>query len=180
MVGAGCETISSPPTTRTTANEGRVTNMETTTQAKLMERTLAIMEDELRIPKKNATDFVESLRAVIEEDMALGNKTSVFGIVTLTPTGVLAKPKRKGTDPRTGEERTFDAQPAKTRIKLGIAKRFKEALPGKGTKAHQALQAEAKKRADDAAARRAEREREEAKAAKAGTAKKSAPAKKKK
>lgn len=152
--------------------------MTTVSQAELLRRTLDAMEDDLKIPPKNARDFLESARAVIESALAEGEKVSAFGIVNLTPSGVLAKPKRKGTDPRTGEEKTFDPKPASVRVKATVTKRLKDALPEPTDKAGKTLLSEARARKaateQRAADRAAEAEREAKKAArKGGTSKKS-------
>lgn len=154
--------------------------MESLTQAQLLNYTLELMEDELRISKKQARDFIESSMAAAEDAVADGKRVSFFGVTIFTPSFVLAKPKRKGNDPRTGEERTYDAQPAKLRLKAAVPKRFKDALPSTSTKAAKALKAEAEERKAAAEKRAKDREREEAKAAKAAAApvKKSGGAKK--
>jgi nucleoid DNA-binding protein len=155
----------------------------TLTQAQLLNRTLEVMDDDLEIPKRNARDFIESMAASIEEALADGQKVSLFGLVTLTPKGVPAKPRRKGTDPRTGEEKTLDAKPATVRLTATAGKRLKDALPSATTKAGKALISEAKDRAAAAAARRDQREAEEREAAerssqsKKSAGKKSAPKK---
>lgn len=140
--------------------------METITQAQLTASVIDTMEDELRVSKKQAADFIESLKAVLEESVGDGKKVNVWGIVTLTPSFKMAKPKRKGVDPRTGEERTLDPVPAKVAVKAGVAKRIKDALPEPTSKAGKSLKAEAVARAEAAAERKAQREADEAKAAK--------------
>lgn len=132
--------------------------MQTVSQSVLLNETLEAMEDNLRIPRKNATDFLESLRAVIEEHVGGGDKISLFGIAILTPKGVPAKPKRKGQNPRTGEEVTYDPKPAGVKISATVGKRIKDALPGPTTGVGKKLVADAKARAQAAAERRAERE----------------------
>jgi nucleoid DNA-binding protein len=154
--------------------------MPTLTQAQLLNKTLEVMEDDLRIPKKNAKDFIDSLSSVIEETIAEGDKVSLFGLVNLTPVGIPAKPKRKGTDRATGEEKWLDPTPAKVRVKAGVVKRVKEAAPEPTDKAGKRLIAEAKERQRKAAERAAKREAEEAAQAKKSSGGKKSSAKKSK
>lgn len=125
--------------------------MATLTQAALTTKTLEAMEDDLRISPKQARDFLESARAVIEESIENGDKVAVFGIVTLTPKGTPAKPKRKGRNPATGEEVTLAPKPAGVKVRATVGKRVKDALPKADSKAGKALI----KAAKDAAAKRA-------------------------
>ena len=48
------------------------------------------------------------------------------GLLKVTATAVPAKPKRKGKDPFTGEERWFEAKPASVRIKARALKKLKD------------------------------------------------------
>jgi nucleoid DNA-binding protein len=137
--------------------------METLTQSQLTEQALQIMDDDKRISKAQANDFLESARAVLEESIAEGNKVSVWGIVTLTPVFKLAKPRRKGVDPRTGEEQMLKAKPAEMAFrKPSVGKRFKDSLPSPKSKAAEPWM----KQAEKAAKQAAKRAREAAKAEK--------------
>lgn len=49
------------------------------------------------------------------------------GILKATATAVPAKPKRKGKDPFTGEERVFAAKPASVKVKIRALKKLKRA-----------------------------------------------------
>lgn len=179
MGSAGGDSIRCPQITHR-ISERAVKKMGTVTQAELKKRTLAAMEDDLRIPAKNASDFIESLAASVEEAMEAGDKVSLFGLVTLTPVGVPAKPKRKGTDPRSGEERVFDPVPAKVKVRATVGKRVKDALPEPQSKVGKALISETRARQKAAQERReaaeAEAEKEARKAERAAKsgAKKSA------
>jgi len=48
------------------------------------------------------------------------------GLLKVTAQAVPAKPKRKGKDPFTGEERWFNAKPASVRIKARALKKLKD------------------------------------------------------
>ena len=48
------------------------------------------------------------------------------GLLKVSATAVPAKPKRKGKDPFTGEERWFEAKPASVRIKARALKKLKD------------------------------------------------------
>lgn len=49
------------------------------------------------------------------------------GVLKATATSVPAKPKRKGKDPFTGEERMFAAKPASVKVKIRALKKLKRA-----------------------------------------------------
>lgn len=49
------------------------------------------------------------------------------GVLKATATAVPAKPKRKGKDPFTGEERMFAAKPASVKVKIRALKKLKNA-----------------------------------------------------
>lgn len=55
------------------------------TPAALTGAVLATMEDDLRISKKQAADFVESLGAVVEECLALGDPVNLWHMAKLVP-----------------------------------------------------------------------------------------------
>lgn len=130
-------------------------------QAELRRRTLDVMEADLRISDKAAKDFVNSLVAVVKEATSEGRKVSVFGIVNLIPAFKLAKPKRKGIDPRTREETTFKAQPAKVKIRATVGKGIKDMLPKATTAAGKSLAAVSEYKAKEAEKRAKARAKEE-------------------
>jgi nucleoid DNA-binding protein len=137
-------------------------SVSTVSQAELRRRTLELMEDDLKIKPGQAVDFVKSLVAAVEEAVNNGEKVSLFGIAVLTPGFRLAKPKRKGVDPRTGEEKTLDATPNKTTIRAGVTKKIKDCLPTPVSATGKLLKAEAEDRKAKAAERAAEREKQAA------------------
>jgi len=49
------------------------------------------------------------------------------GLLKITSVAVAAKPKRKGKDPFTGEERMFAAKPASVKVKVRPLKKLKDA-----------------------------------------------------
>jgi nucleoid DNA-binding protein len=142
--------------------------LATVSQADLRKRVVEAMEDELRVTDKVAKDFVASLIAVCEESLEKGEKVSLFGIVILNPSFRLAKPRRKGVDPRSGEEKMIDATPAKIAVRASVSKKMKDALPSTTSAVGKNLRAEAEERKAAAEKRAAAREREERKAAKGG------------
>lgn len=149
------------------------------TQAQLLNRALETMEDELRIPKTNARDFVESLKAVIQQELAEGHIVPLFGIVRMTPSGVPAKPRRKVPDrDNPGEEKWADPTEAKVRVRASVGKPFKDVLPDVTDPAGKRLIKEAKERQKKAAERAAAREAEEAAAAKKSSGSKKSGGKK--
>jgi nucleoid DNA-binding protein len=132
----------------------------TVTQAQLLAKTLETMEDDLRISPKQGRDFAESLRAVVKEAMASGQKVSLFGIVNLNTGFKLAKPRRKGTNPRSGQEEWLKASPAKVTVRATVAKAIKDTLPGVKSAAGQQLQQLQEHKAKEAAKRAKLREQE--------------------
>jgi nucleoid DNA-binding protein len=141
-------------------------------QAALMNRALELMEDELRVAKVTAKDFVDSVTAAAQEALESGNKVSLLGLVTLTPSFRPSLPRRKGRDPRTGEEVMLDPRPASVRLKATPSKRLKDALPSPMAKAGKALAQEYRERQRAADERRAAREAEEAKGTRKSSGKK--------
>lgn len=144
----------------------------TLSQAALLNEAISVMEPEYKVTKKAAKDFVESITAVVEEHLENGEKVALLGLATLTPVYRAAKPKRKGVDPRTGEEKVLDPRPAKIALKATPSKRLKDALPSTTTKAGKTLASEYRERLRAREARAAEAEKEAAKAAKKGGKKK--------
>lgn len=131
-------------------------------QAELKKQALEIMEDDLRIKPRQAQDFINAVVAVVQEAVGDGRPVSVFGIVSLRPGFKLAKPRRKGRNPQTGEEVTLKASPAATKIRATVGKRIKDALPKAKSAAGEQLQAVQEYKAKEAAKRAKAREKEEA------------------
>ncbi len=72
---------------------------------------------------------MESLEATISASLHK-NGSRIFalpGVLKATATAVPAKPKRKGKDPFTGEERMFAAKPASVKVKIRALKKLKRA-----------------------------------------------------
>jgi nucleoid DNA-binding protein len=76
---------------------------------------------------------VKAVLASLEATMAAAlhkNGARVFmlpGVFKATAVAVPAKPKRKGKDPFTGEERMFAAKPASVKVKIRALKKLKNA-----------------------------------------------------
>lgn len=91
---------------------------------------VATMEDDLRVSKKQARDFVDSLLAVVEREINEGNPVNLFGIVKLVPrfhTKGQREVFKVFGDPESGKQ--MKKYPAKVSIKATIPKRIKDALP---------------------------------------------------
>jgi len=78
----------------------------------------------------------KSVRAVLESleqtmHSAVGKRgAGLFtmpGVFKMTAVAVAAKPKRKGIDPFTKEERWFNAKPASVKVKIRALKKLKDA-----------------------------------------------------
>lgn len=76
---------------------------------------------------------VKAVLASIEATIAAAlhkNGARIFtfpGVLKATAVAVAAKPKRKGKDPFTGEERVFAAKPASVKVKIRALKKLKDA-----------------------------------------------------
>jgi hypothetical protein len=55
------------------------------TSAALLERTLATMDRDNWITKKQGRDFIESLRAVVTDALGNGDPVNLFGLVKIVP-----------------------------------------------------------------------------------------------
>ncbi|SRR5580765_47251 len=100
------------------------------TQNQLVQEALFTMEDELRISKAAAADFVASLQAVIDREITDGNPVNLFGYVKITPR-LHTRGKRMVYkvfgDPGSGKvSKTY---PAKTSLKLAALKPLKDVQP---------------------------------------------------
>jgi hypothetical protein len=100
---------------------------------KLLDEVLFTMEDELRISKKAAKDFQESLIAVVEREIAEGRPVNVFGLVKIAPR-LHTKGERMVNSEFGNPEspKTKKKYPAKVSLKTGqgiFGKRVKDALP---------------------------------------------------
>jgi nucleoid DNA-binding protein len=79
------------------------------------------------------TRGVKAVLASLEATIAAAlhkNGARIFtlpGVLKATAVAVPAKPKRKGKDPFTGEERMFAAKPASVRVKIRALKKLKSA-----------------------------------------------------
>lgn len=103
------------------------------TAAQFMNEVLFTMEDDLRLSKKQAKDFSDSLVAVVERELGEGKPINLFGLVKIAP-----RLHTKGTrsvntvfgDPES--PKTTKKYPAKISLKTGqgiFSKKVKDALP---------------------------------------------------
>lgn len=100
------------------------------TQTQLIQEALFTMDDDLRLSKPQAADFVASLRAVIDREISEGSPVNLFGYLKLIPR-FHTKGKREVFkvfgDPTSGKHtKTY---PAKVSLKLTALKPLKDALP---------------------------------------------------
>lgn len=100
------------------------------TQSALLMASLAKMEDDLLINRKQAKDFVESLLAVVDEEISKGHPVNLFGMVKLVPryhtTGSREVSKEFG-NPDSGK--VTKRYKAKVSLKATVFKRVKNSLP---------------------------------------------------
>ncbi|TCV95660.1 DNA-binding protein [Luteibacter rhizovicinus] len=78
---------------------------------------------------KGVKAVLASLEAVIAASIHKKGAGSFTlpGLLKITSVAVAAKPKRKGKDPFTGEERMFAAKPASVKVKVRPLKKLKDA-----------------------------------------------------
>lgn len=100
------------------------------TANQLVNEVLFTMDDDLRISKTQAADFVASLKAVIDREIGEGNPVNLFGYLKLIPR-FHTKGKREVFkvfgDPTSGK--TTKTYPAKVSLKATLLKPLKDALP---------------------------------------------------
>lgn len=81
------------------------------------------------VDTKGVKAVLASLEATIAATLHK-NGARIFtlpGVLKATAVSVAAKPKRKGKDPFTGEERMFAAKPASVKVKIRALKKLKNA-----------------------------------------------------
>jgi hypothetical protein len=150
-------------------------------QSDLLGRTLALMEEDTQITRKAGKDFIESLRAAVEEALGNGEAVTIAGLVKLTPAFKLGGKRevfKEFGNPSAGKEmKNF---PDKIRLGANALKPAKDAVPSVGSKAGKELKEQAKAKREAAEARKAKAEKEAKKAAKAdnGSSKKGSTKKK--
>jgi nucleoid DNA-binding protein len=90
---------------------------------------IAHLADHSGVERRGVKAVMESLEATISASLHKnGSRTFTLpGVLKATATAVPAKPKRKGKDPFTGEERTFAAKPASVKVKIRALKKLKRA-----------------------------------------------------
>lgn len=100
-------------------------------QSQLLDATLAMMEQENYIPKKAGRDFVESLKAVVAQEVGKGNPVNLFGLVKVSPrfhTKGQREVNETFGDPES--KKVTKKYPAKVSIKATVFKIVKDSLPG--------------------------------------------------
>lgn len=99
----------------------------------------AILEvEESGVTKKQVKDVLECLAYVGLTEIESGNRFRLPSLGTIEVRVRNATKKRKGRNPRTGEEVMISAKPASTRIGFRALKPLKDALPS-AAKARQVL-----------------------------------------
>lgn len=100
------------------------------TQGKLAEEVLFAMEDDLRVSKKQGADFIASMKAVIERQLAEGQPVNLFGLVKIAPR-LHTKGERMVNSEFGNPEspKVKKKYPAKVSVKVTALKPVKDALP---------------------------------------------------
>lgn len=100
------------------------------TGPQLVNQALVLMEDDLRITKKQAADFSASLIAAAEQAFEKGEPVNFFGLVKLVPrfhTKGVRQVNEEFGNPES--KKVTKKYPAKVSIKATIYKRVKDTLP---------------------------------------------------
>ena len=90
---------------------------------------VAHLADQAGTDTRTVKGVLEALEQTIAGSMhkkGVGHFT-LPGLLKITATAVPAKPKRKGVDPFTKEERWFAAKPASVKVKVRPLKKLKDA-----------------------------------------------------
>ena len=90
---------------------------------------IAHLSSQSGVEPRNVRAVLASLEATMAGALHK-NGARIFklpGVLKATAVAVPAKPKRKGKDPFTGEERMFAAKPASVRVKIRALKKLKNA-----------------------------------------------------
>jgi nucleoid DNA-binding protein len=90
---------------------------------------IAFLAEHSGVERKGVKAVLETLEATITASLHKnGARTFTLpGVLKATAQAVPAKPKRKGKDPFTGEERVFAAKPASVKVKIRALKKLKRA-----------------------------------------------------
>lgn len=116
----------SATTARKTATVKPPSVKETLTKSQLT----TLLTEHSGVDKKSVTAVLASLEAVMLASVSIKKGAAGFvmpGLFKVASTAVPAKPKRKGKDPFTGEERVFAAKPASVKVKMRPLKKLKDA-----------------------------------------------------
>ncbi len=90
----------------------------------------AALAEHSGVEGKSVKAVLASLEAVIAASVNLKKGAGAFvlpGVLKVTAVAVPAKPKRKGIDPFTKQERVFEAKPASVKVKVRPLKKLKDA-----------------------------------------------------
>jgi nucleoid DNA-binding protein len=130
-------TIENPTMSKTAVKSGRKSAPATTKAPgmKPLKETLsksaliAHLSSHSGVETRGVKAVLASLEATIAATLHK-NGARIFtlpGVLKATAVAVPAKPKRKGKDPFTGEERMFAAKPASVKVKIRALKKLKNA-----------------------------------------------------
>lgn len=90
---------------------------------------IAHLSEHSGVERKGVKSVLETLESTITASLHK-NGARIFtlpGVLKASAVAVPAKPKRKGKDPFTGEERMFAAKPASVKVKIRALKKLKRA-----------------------------------------------------
>ena len=108
---------------------------------------VGLVAERAELEERDVSEMLGALMDVVADEIAEGRYVTVPGIVRLRPSVVPARPRRFGMDHFKGEERWFDAKPAKTTLRATPARVIKDALPTARSAAGKVLAKEKAKKA---------------------------------
>jgi nucleoid DNA-binding protein len=109
------------------------TNTTVMTQAQFVKA----VAEELDWPVRDVNDCLNAVGDLLGYHLSKGTKSlkngdtatiPVRGVGRVSVKKIPAKPRRKGTNPFTGEEQMFQAKPASKRVRISAAKALRDAV----------------------------------------------------
>ena len=92
---------------------------------------ISAVSEKTGYPRKEVVDVMQVMQDTIGNALQARDNVTISGFASFKVQDVAAKPKRKGIDPFTKEERVFQAKPASVRVKVTTLKAFKDKVATK-------------------------------------------------
>lgn len=89
---------------------------------------IAELAARLETDKADAKGILATFEELVVDTVSEGEPVTLSGFVKFARKDTPAKPKRKGRNPATGEEMTFQAKPASVKVAVTPLKAFKDTV----------------------------------------------------